>query len=271
MKKQEIMSVLYDLYKITGFRTSLHDADFSKIASYPEEKLPLCAQIQKTPGEYALCRAGDKEAFRRVKETKEAFIYKCRYGFTEVVIPLYSFGVLTGYLIMGQVLGDKTDKNQTREALIKLRDPVALRMLEELKVTDEDMLDSYVNIMTVCAKYLTLSNALPSTRPSVTEAAIAYIKENVGKRITVKELCKQARCSKTTLIAAFKRDFGKTITEVVNEEKLKEACRMLTCEPGMSIYDISQATGFYDQSYFSKVFSASFGKTPSAYRKESMK
>lgn len=271
MKKQEIVSVLYDLYKITGFRMSLHDVDFSEIAAYPEEKLSLCAEIHKTPGEYALCHSGDKAAFRSVKETKQTVIYKCRYGLTEAVSPLYNFGVLTGYLMMGQILDSNADKNYTKQALLKLNNPEALKILDELSAIDADMIDSYVKIMTVCARYLTLSNALPGTRPSISESAITYIKENIGKRITVKELCERARCSKTTLIAAFKRDFGKTITEVVNEEKLKEARRMLSCEEKMSIFDIAQATGFYDQSYFSKVFSAAFGMTPSAYRKESLK
>ena len=267
MKKQEILSVLYDLYRITGFRMSLHDVDFSEIAAYPPEKLPLCSEIHRTPGEYELCACGDREAFRRVKERKETVIYKCRYGLTEAVSPLYNFGILTGYLMMGQILDDSADKRQSRRALLKLNNPDALRIFEELAQVPADMIDSYVKIMTVCARYLTLSNALPGTRPSISESAIAYIKENIGKRITVKELCERARCSKTTLIAAFKRDFGKTITEVVNEEKLKEACRMLSSEEKMSIYDIANATGFYDQSYFSKVFSSAYGMTPSAYRK----
>lgn len=271
MKEREIVSVLYDLYKITGFRMSLHDTNFVEIAAYPPEKLQLCAEIHKTAGEYEMCHCGDEEAFRRVKETKETVIYKCRYGLTEAVSPLYNFGVLTGYLMMGQVLDDKTDKEASRRALALLKNEEALRIFEELPQIKADMIDSYVNIMTVCARYLTLSNALPGAKPSITEVANAYIKENIEKRITIKELCAITNCSKTTLIAAFKRDFGKTITEAVNEAKLNEACRLLTAEDRMNINDVAQATGFYDQSYFSKVFSAAFGMTPSAYRKEAMK
>ena len=271
MKKQEIVSVLYDLHKITGFRMSLHDVDFSEIAAYPEDKMPLCREIHKAGGEYALCCYGDIEAFRRAKETKETYIYKCRYGLTEAVSPLYNFGVLTGFLMMGQIMDDKADKAETKNAIMRLNNPEALEALEKTCLIPSDMISSYVNIMTVCARYLTLSNALPGTRPSLTETAIAYIKENVEKRITVADLCKRAGCSKTTLITAFKRDFGKTITEVVNEEKLKEARRLLSTESALSINDIASATGFYDQSYFSKVFSAAFGMTPSTYRKESAK
>lgn len=200
MKKQEIVSVLYDLYKITGFRMSLHDVDFSEIAAYPTEKLPLCAEIHRTPGEYKLCACGDKEAFRHAKETKETVIYKCRYGLTEAVSPLYNFGVLTGYLMMGQILDDKTDKKYSKQEIMKLKNPEALRIIENLEPIPSDMIDSYVKIMTVCARYLTLSNALPGTRPSITESAIAYIKENVGKRITVKSYASGQGAQKPRLL-----------------------------------------------------------------------
>jgi ligand-binding sensor protein len=103
MKQQEIISVLYELYKITGFRTSLHDVNFVEIAAYPPDKLPLCARIHKVASELDICAASDKEAFRKVQESGETVIYKCRYGLTEAVSPLYNFGILMGYLMMGQI------------------------------------------------------------------------------------------------------------------------------------------------------------------------
>ena len=118
-EKQEIVSVLYDLYKITGFRMSLHDVNFVEIAAYPPEKLKICAAIHSVPGELEKCTLCDKEAFRKVHENKETVIYKCRFGLTEAVSPLYNFGILTGYLMMGQI---SDDKNDTRVIMDKLVD-----------------------------------------------------------------------------------------------------------------------------------------------------
>ena len=83
---------------------------------------------------------------------------------------------------------------------MKLKNPEALRIIENLEPIPSDMIDSYVKIMTVCARYLTLSNALPGTRPSITESAIAYIKENVGKRITVKSYASGQGAQKPRLL-----------------------------------------------------------------------
>jgi hypothetical protein len=38
MNKTEIVTVLYELHKITGFRISLHGADYTEIAAFPESK-----------------------------------------------------------------------------------------------------------------------------------------------------------------------------------------------------------------------------------------
>lgn len=272
MKKQEIISVLYELYKITGFRMSLHDVNAVEIAAYPEERLPLCKRIHEVEGEYEKCRECDKIAFKSVLETKETVIYKCRYGLTEAVSPLYNFGILTGFLMMGQIRGSETSPETVRDGLIKIgiEEKEASEIAFGMSAVSEDMIGSYVKIMTICAQYLTLSNAMPATKPTTAEAAKKFIHENITNRITIKDICKEVGCSKTTLITAFKKEFGISVNTAIKNAKLEEARRLLLSGK-MSIYEVSKATGFYDQSYFSKVFSTEFGVTPSDFKKENGK
>ena len=269
MKKQEIISVLYELYKITGFRMSLHDVNFVEIAAYPEERLPFCARVHKVRGEYDKCVACDRENFKSVRESHETMIYKCRYGLTEAVSPLYNFGILTGYLMMGQICDTETDITKLKSTLIRLgcSDEESDGILASTTRVSDDMTRSYVKIMTICAQYLTLSNAMPGARPTVAESAKRYIYENIEKRITIKEVCEEVGCSKTTLLSSFKREFGITVNTAIKLSKLEEAKRLLLSGK-LNINEIAQATGFYDQSYFSKVFSAEYGMTPSDYRKD---
>ena len=51
----------------------------------------------------------------------------------------------------------------------------------------------------------------------------------------------------------------------MTEYRLGEAKRLLEADE-LSINEIAHRTGFYDQSYFSKVFSQKFGIPPSEYR-----
>lgn len=268
MKKQEIVSVLYELHKITGFRMSLHDTDFNEVAAYPLDMLPVCKLIHGIDGEREKCMLGDADAFREVKKTGLPYVYRCRFGMTEAISPLYNFGTLTGYLMMGQVVDSGNDRAGLLEALIRTgADPtVARRRIDAMRAIPEEMLGSYLRIMTICAQYLTLSNAVPGAKPSVSRAAHRFIQENVSKKITIKDICAAVGCSKTNLIASYKRDYGTTINTAINEAKLAEAKRLLE-EEDISISDIADRTGYYDQSYFSKVFSARCGIAPSEYRR----
>lgn len=272
MKEQEITSILYELYKITGFRISLHDVNFAEIAAYPKEKLPICSKIHETPGEFEKCRIGGTEAFRRARETGEAVIYKCRYGLTEAVSPLYNFGTLTGYLMIGQICDGSTDPNDLKKDLSSLPsfDKDALGLVDGIRTVNADMIQSYVKIMTLCAQYITLSNAMTASRPTAAEAAKKYISENLNKKITIKSICDEVGCSKTTLIASFKKEFGTTVNAAITAAKLNEARKLLSAGK-MSINEVAQATGFLDQSYFSKVFLAECGISPSEYKKEGQK
>lgn len=268
MKEQEIVSVLYELYRITGFRMSLHDVDFREIAAYPPERLPLCAEIHKLKGEFEKCCEGDESAFLTVKQTKQTVIYKCRYGLTEAVSPLYNFGILTGYLVMGQIIDGEAGMREVQENVGKLAvdNPALREQLDKLPVVKDGLIDSYVHIMTICAQYLTLSNAIPGAKPTVAETAKRYIHENIDKRLSIKDICTEVGCSKTTLISAFKKEFGVTVNTAITEARLEEAKRLLLAGK-MSINEIAQATGFYDQSYFSKVFSSRCGISPSDFKK----
>ena len=267
MTREEIISVLAELYKITGFRVSLHGADYSEIAAYPAEKREFCRMVHKNPEDYEKCIACDKAACKKALADKSTHIYTCRYGFTEAVSPLYNFGTLTGFLMMGQVFETDADGRLVHKE-VKSIDALGDKMVALAKQTplvDTDMVHSYVKIMTICAQYLTLSNAIPSAKQTVAEMAKRFIYDNYKSKITISDICDEIGCSKSTLITSFKKEYGTTVNSYITNVRLREAVNML----GMgdrNIGEIATETGFSDQSYFSKVFSAKYGVPPSEYR-----
>ena len=269
MNKAEIVTVLYELHKITGFRVSLHGADYGEIAASPSEMLPFCERVHGIPGEHERCLECDRVACRRALESKETHIYNCRFGLTEAVSPLYNFGTLTGFLMMGQVAKNESAKQLAEARLSEIiRDAKGARELSDtIPRVKEDMVSSYVKIMTICAQYLTLSNAIPSAKPTVAELAKRYIGENVQKKICITDICNELGCSKSTLLTTFKSKYGITVNTYITESKLELAVHLLL-DGDMTISEIAAETGFSDQSYFSKVFSAKYGTPPSEYRAE---
>ena len=171
--------------------------------------------------------------------------------------------------MMGQISDDKNDPEIILKRLedIGIATAEARTLINNMRIIPDEMIYSYVKIMTICAQYLTLSNAMPGAKPTVAESAKRYIYENIDKKITIKDICEVVDCSKTTLIASFKKEFGITVNAAITKAKLEEAKKLLVAGV-LNINQISQATGFYDQAYFSKVFSSEYGVTPSEYKKE---
>ena len=132
---------------------------------------------------------------------------------------------------------------------------------------DPVLIPDYVNIMTLCARYLTISNAITTEKPSLAETARNYLYKNYPDRICVRDLCQALGCSRSNLFAAYKKRYGTTVHETLTEVRLQAAERRL-CGSDAPISEVAEQCGFSDQSYFTKVFAARYGKVPSEYRKE---
>lgn len=265
MNKQEIISVLKELYKISGFRVSLHSADYSVIAAYPELKHDFCRALQKNRAEFEKCINCDKLACKSALAIKDTYIYKCRFGMTEAISPLYNFGVLTGFLMMGQVHEDKASYLPTvRQTADRLGEPTLVSLFDEVPAINGNMVKTYTRVLAICAQYLTMSNAISTERPTIAQLVKKYVYDNYQNKICIKDICQQIGCSKSTLMTSFKNETGTTVNDYITDFRLSEAVRMMGIG-NMSIGEIAIKAGFSDQSYFSKVFSAKYNLSPREY------
>lgn len=96
--------------------------------------------------------------------------------------------------------------------------------------------------------------------------AVAYIRENAARNITVGELAERAGYSTGHFSKKFKETFGCTPQAYIADLKLEEAKKRLrhTDQP---ISAIAEELGFCDVSYFGNFFKAKTGVFPSHYRK----
>ncbi len=265
MNKSEIETVLTELSLVTGFRVSLHDADYREIAAYPAMPLPFCACINDAEGEHEMCMECDRLACERAVKSQDTVIYKCRYGLIESVSPIYNFGELTGFLMMGQVAESEEDKLHAIIASRHVKEAEANS--EFIPVVSRDKIISYSKIMSICAKYLTLANATSSRKAPIASGAAEYINKHLSDKITISGICQWLGCSKTTLMNAFKSEQGITVNEYINELRLKKAERLIM-STDMSAANIAYTVGFSDQAYFTKVFARRYGMPPAKYRAE---
>lgn len=96
--------------------------------------------------------------------------------------------------------------------------------------------------------------------------AITYIKLNFRKDIGLTLVAKELFIHPTHLAKKFKKETGKTVSEYINEVRIKEA-QFIIKVTEIKIEDIAYHVGYNDKKYFSKTFKKITGVSPSEYRK----
>lgn len=266
----ELITVLKELHIISGFRISIYDTEFNEVCSYPKELTDFCSFVQESKAGKKCCNDCDAKAFHTVKSTGEAYIYRCHFGLYEAVAPLYHYGILSGYLMMGQTLDTTPDNPAYVEQVARnyVSDHERLsRVITSIPISSKEKIASCITIMKICASYITMSHGWKAQDQELPVRIQKYLNQNYASPITIDSLSNVFLCSKSTLSSEFKSTFHKTLIEYLTEVRLMHA-RELLDNPALSIKSISVACGFSDQNYFTKVFEKHCHVTPSEYRKQ---
>ncbi len=262
----QTIEILKDFHKITGARISLHDLDFNEIAAYPEKLSPFCEAVQQNARGRAECHSADQEAFFRVRKTGQPFTYKCHCGLIETVAPIFNYGTLTGYFMMGQISDcNPSSVETTKNASAYYIDNDCEKLITDIPVIDGETMKSYINILEIIAQFMTDTHRMTVKERNLAEAVKNYVHKFFGRPLTVRALCETFGCSRTTLMNIFKTTYGITVGDYITEYRLSKAKAMLEAS-GRSIKAISYDCGFSDQNYFTKVFRSKFNQTPTEYR-----
>ncbi|MCX6309352.1 MAG: AraC family transcriptional regulator [Bacteroidia bacterium] len=107
----------------------------------------------------------------------------------------------------------------------------------------------------------------PSWKRDVAEDAIHFMRENIRKRISLKELADYVGYSPSHFSSLFQQKTGYSPLNYFNHLKIQEACHFLDFSE-MKVNQISMLIGIEDPMYFSRFFTKTMGYSPSDYRKK---
>lgn len=93
-----------------------------------------------------------------------------------------------------------------------------------------------------------------------------YILEHYKEKISLDNICFLFGINKTSLCQNFKKEYGTTILNYINNLKLEEAKRLLR-ENHLSVTEISELLGFNSVHYFCRLFKKSLKQSPKEYTK----
>ena len=95
--------------------------------------------------------------------------------------------------------------------------------------------------------------------------AISYIRANYMHKITLEDVAEYIFLSPSYLSKIFKDEMGTNFNRYLTSVRIEKS-RVLLLSQELSISEIAEMSGFFDQSYFNKVFKRETGVTPKKYR-----
>ena len=91
-----------------------------------------------------------------------------------------------------------------------------------------------------------------------------YLQANITEPLTVLDVCRHFQFSPAALQKKFRRQTGQSLMAYFNEQKIAHAKYLIRSDT-KSFTEISDALGFSSVNYFSKVFKAKVGITPTEF------
>ncbi|MDK9429905.1 DNA-binding transcriptional regulator [Gallibacterium anatis] len=95
--------------------------------------------------------------------------------------------------------------------------------------------------------------------------ALHYIRINACSGIKVEQVLDYVKASRSNLENRFRTETGKTIHQVLHDEKMNKAKQLLT-DTDIAIQEIAEVCGYPSVQYFYFVFKKEFNQTPNEYR-----
>lgn len=266
---KDLESLLKSFYLVSGMNMSIFDKDQNVIASYPKKKSPFCLLLDKNQEAKNQCIACDYRAMEHVKKSGEIYIYRCWCGLYEAIMPLYTYGQLTGYFMMGQTRakdGDMLDILTKAKPYVQ-QDDTLENALNSISQHSRNQIKAFGELVDICASYLTLTNGIEGNVENLAEEIQRYLLIHYQEDISFDTLCNYFNVSKVTLHAHFKKTYHTTIHQRLMSIRLNEA-RKLLMTTQLSIKDVSQQVGFQDADYFSRSFKKVYHLSPTQVRNE---
>jgi len=136
--------------------------------------------------------------------------------------------------------------------------------------TDRDLLGlttSLAHLLGLCR----IHQKSPGLRRRMAEdrvlRSIRYMRDNVGRPISLKECAQSAGWSEAHFSLAFRRQTNLSPMRFLTRLKIHRACELLKTTE-LSIQEVALAIGVDDQFYFSRLFHRHLRISPTAYRRE---
>lgn len=265
----QLTQVCEDIFRSTGIRPVIYDADMQLICAMPDGMSAFCAKVRTYKGLSERCLACDRAGFAKCRESGDICMYRCHMGLTEAAAPILDSGVVIGYLLFGQLLsrGEQEEVEARIDASDCISDKEELKaLLKEIEVIDEEKLRATAHLMAMCACYIRLNHLLRVQQESLAVHIAQYVEAHLSEpSLSIAQLCKTFGISRSTLYAVSKQAFSAGITSYIRARRIERAITLLRTSE-LSLQHIADQVGISDADYLSKLVKKTLHESPRQVR-----
>ena len=99
------------------------------------------------------------------------------------------------------------------------------------------------------------------------QEVVQFLMQNYAQKIQLKDLAQKVCLSPSRLTHLFKEQVGRSITDILQKHRLKQAARLLL-STNKSVLEICTEVGFNSPAFFTRKFMSFYGTSPGMYRKQ---
>ena len=266
---QRLGRLLNNLHLLTGIKFSLMDEWGNELYA-SSFKAPFCGLIMQEESGFARCHACDGKAAEEVGRTQVRRKYLCHAGLYEVALPVTEKRRTVATILFGQMLDDAPREEQWRRVKTRCAwypDQEALyQAFLRLRRISARQMTACLEIVEACVSEVRLSGLQATSRRDDADLLQSYIDTHYTETLDSSGIAEALSVGKTKLYAICKEHFQLTPMQLVTSRRIQSAMNLLlnTTEP---VKYVARAVGVPDENYFTKVFKAQTGETPTAFRK----
>ena len=130
----------------------------------------------------------------------------------------------------------------------------------------DELPEAFVSWLDQKAALFTVSEGGRSVE-EIAEEIRKYIHEHIQEKLVIQELAAQFGINYSYLSVVFRKRYGISLNEYINSERIRRAAELMRSQQEWKFKDIAEMVGFPDPYYFSRVFKAVLGVSPTQYRK----
>ncbi len=123
----------------------------------------------------------------------------------------------------------------------------------------------YELLALISRKYLLRENKIGKVGEGIIKSACRKMYDNIDKELDLNSLARESMLSKSRFSHLFKECMGKSPSAFLLSMRIERARELLETSE-LSVREVGEAVGYFDQNYFSRIFKKNVGMSPTVFR-----